>query len=244
MNIYNLNNNEIDLSTKNIYVLLLNFSMLNYQDYMTYLSDDEIQRVDNINNKIKKNQFVISRAIVKKLLSKYLSKIPNQIEFSYNKHGKPFVPEKYNNHSLEFNISHSDIYGLIAITLYYKIGVDIQRVNHDINIDSLSERFFSEDEKEQLMKFDKNKRADVFHNCWVKKESFIKAIGSGVAYGLDNFSVSLEENHRNYVLDLKNKKWYCYKLIEFENYKTALTMETKSNIFLSYKENYISNILH
>ena len=90
MNIYNLNNNEIDLSTKNIYVLLLNFSMLNYQDYMTYLSDDEIQRVDNINNKIKKNQFVISRAIVKKLLSKYLSKIPNQIEFSYNKHGKPF----------------------------------------------------------------------------------------------------------------------------------------------------------
>ena len=54
MNIYNLNNNEIDLSTKNIYVLLLNFSMLNYQDYMTYLSDDEIQRVDKINNKIKK----------------------------------------------------------------------------------------------------------------------------------------------------------------------------------------------
>ena len=54
MNIYNLNNNEIDLSTKNVYVLLLNFSMLNYQDYMTYLSDDEIQRVDNINNKIKK----------------------------------------------------------------------------------------------------------------------------------------------------------------------------------------------
>ena len=126
MNIYNLNNNEIDLSTKKIYVLLLNFSMLNYQDYMTYLSDDEIQRVDNINNKIKKNQFVISRAIVKKLLSKYLSKIPNQIEFSYNKHGKPFVPEKYNNHSLEFNISHSDIYGLIAITLDNKIGVDIR----------------------------------------------------------------------------------------------------------------------
>ena len=79
-----------------------------------------------------------------------MSKIPNQIEFSYNKHGKPFVPEKYNNHSLEFNISHSDIYGLIAITLDNKIGVDIQRVNHDINIDSLSERFFSEDEKEDL----------------------------------------------------------------------------------------------
>ena len=81
MNIYNLNNNEIDLSTKNIYVLILNFSMLNYQDYMTYLSDDEIQRVDNINNKIKKNQFVISRAIVKKLLSKYLSKFLMKLDY-------------------------------------------------------------------------------------------------------------------------------------------------------------------
>ena len=33
-----------------------------------------------------------------------------------------------------------------------------------------------------------------FYLGWVRKESFIKAIGMGVAYGLDRFSVSLNKN--------------------------------------------------
>ena len=53
----------------------------------------------------------------------------------------------------------------------------------------------------------------------------------GVAYGLDQFSVSLnkEDNSNVVISDYENKKWHCYDLIEIGNYKTALTT-CKNNI--------------
>ena len=236
----NLHYNKVNLSTENVHVLLINFSTFDFQNYMNYLTSNEIERLDNINNLNNRNQFVASRVVIKKILSKYLKKIPNKIEFSFNKHGKPFIRDKYHNHRFEFNISHSDIYGLIAITLDNKIGVDIQKINHDIDVDSLSSRFFSENEKTQLMNLDKSKKIDAFHLGWARKESFIKAIGEGVAYGLDSFTVSLEKNDTKSILDIKNKKWHCYNIIDFENYKTALTTEIKSKIITSSNEVDIS----
>ena len=106
------------------------------------------------------------------MLSTLLRKEADQIEFLYSQHGKPFINEKYYNHAIEFNISHSGIYGLIAITLDNKIGVDIQKIDPEVDYNSLSARFFSDNEKNELMKLDKNKRKDAFYLGWVRKESF------------------------------------------------------------------------
>ena len=106
------------------------------------------------------------------------------------------------------------------------MGLPIKKISVAVNNNDILHRFFSDNEKNELMKLDKNKRKDAFYLGWVRKESFIKAIGMGVAYGLDRFSVSLSKNdNANIVIsDLENKKWHCYDLIEFNNYKTALTI--------------------
>ena len=81
------------------------------------------------------------------------------------------------------------------------------------------------------MKLEKHEQQEAFYLGWVRKESFIKATGMGVAYGLDRFSVSLnkEDNSNVIISDYENKKWHCYDLIEIGNYKTALTT-CKNNI--------------
>ena len=81
------------------------------------------------------------------------------------------------------------------------------------------------------MKLEKHEHQEAFYLGWVRKESFIKATGMGVAYGLDQFSVSLnkEDNSNVIISDYENKKWHCYDLIEIGNYKTALTT-CKNNI--------------
>ena len=98
----------------------------------------------------KEHQFIIARGITKKILANTLEKEPYQIELLYNQHGKPFINEKYNNYTIEFNISHSGLYGLIAITLDNKVGIDIQKIKPEIDIEALSNRFFSDEERNEL----------------------------------------------------------------------------------------------
>ena len=42
------------------------------------------------------------------------------------------------------------------------------------DIKALSQRFFSDNERDELMKLAKNKQQDAFYLGWVRKESFIK----------------------------------------------------------------------
>jgi len=223
--------NDLNLTTEKVYVFLINLDLFDYTDFIGLLSNNEVKRADKMKTKKKKRQYIITRGMIKKLLSIIIDKDPHKIEFSYNHHGKPFINEKYNGYSVEFNTSHSGRYGLIAITLDNKVGVDIQKIKPEIDFRALSSRFFSNNERNELLKLEKHEQQEAFYLGWVRKESFIKATGMGVAYGLDQFSVSLnkEDNSNVIISDYENKKWHCYDLIEIGNYKTALTT-CKNNI--------------
>lgn len=222
---------KILLSTENIHVFLLDYNLYNYDAFFSYLSEEEIERANKLKIEEKKKQFIITRSLLRKLLSNALNKSATEINFSYGENKKPYIEEKYNNKSVEFNISHSCNYGLIAITLETSIGVDIEKINQEIDFESLSNRFFSEKEKLELNHLDDNKKIDAFYRGWVRKESFIKAIGKGIAFGLDRFSVSLNENKFSTVdVELASaEEWYCYDLMEIKNYKTALVSNKPGN---------------
>jgi len=215
------------LSDEQVHVFLFQLGLFNSKDLLPCLSEDEHNRAGKLKVEQKKNQFVITRGILRRLLSSSLGKEPREIMFSYEQHCKPVINDKFNNKSVEFNISHSGDYALIAMTLENKVGVDIEEINTEIDFQSLSNRFFSEMEKKELISLDRNEQLDAFYRAWVRKESFIKAIGKGVAFGLDRFSVSLEENKEAgmeiVITESLNNEWFCYDLINLDNYKTALT---------------------
>lgn len=230
---------KIELSNDKIHVFLLNLEEFNYKEFLFCLSEEESERAARLKVEEKKKQFVVTRAVLRKLLSKSLSKVEEEIVFLYGQHKKPYIENKLNNKSVEFNISHSGEYALIAITLDRKVGVDIEKINNDVDYQSLSKRFFSEKENKELDKTDKEKKLDAFYRAWVRKESFIKAIGKGIVFGLDNFSVSLGDNKKNKVnivsKDIDSEQWYCYDLMEVINYKTALTSCNESAEIIFYQ---------
>jgi 4'-phosphopantetheinyl transferase len=230
---------EIELSDEKIYVYLLQLSLFDYSELFCYLSEDERIRADRLKIDEKKKQFVITRGALKKLLSNSLDKPGENIEISYGEYKKPFIKEKINNKTVEFNVSHSGDYALIAITLKNKVGIDIEKINYDIDYSSLSNRFFSQQENKELLNIDKSKQLEVFYRVWARKESFIKAIGKGVAFGLDNFSVSIDEVNNTQIKihssNLSNEYWYCYDLMEPDNYKTALTSCNRGIDIISFQ---------
>jgi 4'-phosphopantetheinyl transferase len=224
---------KLVLSDNKIHVYLIQFNLFDSKKCIQYLSEDELIRAGKLKIEEKKDQFVITRSVLRLLLSSAVGKSYQDIEFFYGEHGKPSIKESLNKQPIEFNISHSGNYALIAITLSNKVGVDIEKINSDIDHQSLSKRFFSKQENNELQGIDEGQRGDVFYRIWSQKESFIKATGQGVAFGLERFSVSLEEGEQSGTVVTTtaslDEKWFTYNLLELDDYKTALTTSTKNS---------------
>ena len=108
----------------------------------------------------------------KELLKKVLDEYKIKKEIIYNSYGKPYLK----NNELYFNISHSYEYTVLVIS-NKEVGVDIEKITMRSKV---MEKVFDEDEK-KLIKSDED-----FTKIWVKKESYVKYLGMGLAYGLEN----------------------------------------------------------
>jgi len=153
------------------------------------LGEDERQRAERFRFPIDRRRFVMARATLREILGRYLQTAPEQLEFEYGEYGKPRLARPHT--SVRFNASRSGERALIACTQDHEIGVDIESLSRELEIDDLSRRFFTASESQKLATFPADRRKEAFLRCWTCKEAFIKAVGKGFSLGLDKFNVSL-----------------------------------------------------
>ncbi|HSG42930.1 MAG TPA: 4'-phosphopantetheinyl transferase superfamily protein [Anaerolineales bacterium] len=155
------------------------------------LSVDEMKRAYRFLFEADRHRFVVSHTSLRDILSRYLYKSPQDIEFAANEHGKPVIspPTK-----LDFNLSHSGDFALIGITHGKKIGVDVEKHRLDMEHKKIAQRFFSDKEISELQNLPDDQKITGFFNCWTRKEAYIKAHGLGLLLPLGDFDVSLSSN--------------------------------------------------
>ena len=117
-----------------------------------------------------------------------------------NEHGKPYIPDC----PLKFSISHSGNYAVVA-TAECEIGCDIQEIKAEPSM-KIADRFFRKSEQDYILGGDSEER---FFRLWVLKESYIKALGTGLATPLDSFEIAFE-NDKPYIKENSD-----YSLAEF-----------------------------
>ena len=158
------------------------------ETYQHTLSSSEIMRGNRFINKTDQVKFFQSKAILRQVLSMYLKIRPEKIEFEIGKNGKPYLV----NTDLQFNLSHSGDFLLIAVTKKNEIGVDVECVRKKQDFLSLAERFFTTSEYEAIKKLSSENQVAAFYRCWTRKEAFMKATGLGLSFGLSEFEVAVE----------------------------------------------------
>jgi 4'-phosphopantetheinyl transferase len=131
---------------------------------------------------------------------------------------------------LVFNVSHSHGIALYAITREREVGVDVEYVRHDMAGESIAERFFSAQEVARLRALPAEAQPLAFFNCWTRKEAFIKAIGEGLSFPLDQFEVSLDAKEPSAMVSLRDgpretSRWSLRALPVGEGYVAALVVE-------------------
>ena len=154
------------------------------------LSADEEAKAKRFHFKHDQQAYIIFHGMLREILANYLHvDHPRNLKFHVTEKGKPFLPDFP---ELTFNLSHTKHYALIAVAKNTKyLGIDIESNARETGFLPLAQRFFHPDEVAQLVSAPEEQQQMIFFQFWTAKEAFVKAVGEGVSFGLDNFSVAL-----------------------------------------------------
>jgi 4'-phosphopantetheinyl transferase len=163
------------------------------------LSSDELTRAARFHFARDRQHFVASRALLRTILAGYLDTLPDRITFFYSAKEKPALQHEHGS-DITFNVSHSGGIALMGFTRDRQIGVDIEQVRPDLDLEAIARRFFSPDEQKQLSVVPEEEQAEAFFRCWTRKEAYIKATGDGLSLPLSQFDVALRPTESSSLL--------------------------------------------
>lgn len=126
------------------------------------LSADERQRAERFHFQADRERHVVGRALARTLLGQLLGIGPPDIRFCTNEFGKPSVAPEQNRAEFQFNISHSGDIVLLALAAGRAVGVDVEQIRENVEIDALAERFFSARERADLASVAPHRRRAAF----------------------------------------------------------------------------------
>lgn len=157
-------------------------------ELMTLLSDDELGKARGLLREQARNNYIVSRGLLRTALAGYLCCEPRDLQFIVGEHGKPSLAE----YSLAFNLSHSGNVLVLAVSNLSTVGVDVETIKPRKSMHGIAQRCFSEREFQHWQQLSPAEQISQFFRLWTIKEAFVKAVGRGIALGLEHCQVDIE----------------------------------------------------
>ncbi len=198
--------------------------------YEKILADDELVRQGRFRFDRHRHRFLVARALVRSVLSRYADIEPDRWRFCANKYGKPEISRSMNRLGIRFNLSHTAGLIVCGVALNRDIGVDVENIERQSKTDGIASRYFSPEEIADLETLDETERKERFYRYWTLKESYVKARGIGLSLPLDRFAFHLKENEPiriSFAPDMNDDpdRWQ-FKLFEpLSNHPAAVSVE-------------------
>jgi 4'-phosphopantetheinyl transferase len=165
---------------------------------LALLSEDERIRALRFRQHQDRVRSAVTRAALRRLLSGRVMTPPEELRFVVSRFGKP---QLYDEPGIEFNVSHSGCFALIALSTSGQVGVDIEYRDRAIDAKSLAAYVFSDRERQSAPQTAKD-----FIALWVAKESVLKALGLGIPDHLQAVSV-LPSDGEGYEIAHNHPEW-------------------------------------
>jgi 4'-phosphopantetheinyl transferase len=195
-------------------------------EYLLLLSTDERERYDRFHFDVDRRHFLLTRALVRTVLSRYVATRPRDWRFHANRYGRPHIANvDSNSQHLSFNLSHTDGLVLLGVTAERQLGVDVESMTRSIPPEPAD--FLAAREVEALRSRD---RPSLFWDIWTLKESYIKARGLGLSIAMNQFSFSLDsdriEFEEQFTSPRAGPNWHFWQLYPSSSHVAAICMQT------------------
>jgi 4'-phosphopantetheinyl transferase len=160
-----------------------------HEAYRALLNGEEKQQELRFHFARDRRRYLVTRALVRTVLSRYGPLSPSDWIFSASDYGRPEIANKgVGAAALTFNISHTHSLIVLGVTRGRALGVDVENVHaREVSID-IADQFFSPTEVSALAGVAPDQQRERFFEYWTFKESYIKARGMGLSIPLDKFS--------------------------------------------------------
>lgn len=159
-------------------------------DRSAVLSPHEQARRARFRHATRRSEFVTARWLARRVLGAIVGVAPAALRLRIDEHGKPHL----DGHAcaFSFNVAHAGGHVVLAVTTRARVGVDVERLRDDLEWRPLANRYFSVLERRDLAALEGAAARRAFFAGWTRKEALVKAMGGGIASGLDQFDVNVD----------------------------------------------------
>lgn len=159
------------------------------KELFSLLSSSEQERARRFISPILTSRYTISQAALRLVLAQYAKQKPDKISFSYGPYKKPYLQD--NPLQIQFNVTHSNDFALIAISEGHEVGIDIEKLNPKTLQSNIAHSILSTDELNKFMAIPGEVKLEAFFAAWTHKESLLKLIGTGLYKEMKELNVPL-----------------------------------------------------
>lgn len=132
-----------------------------------------IRQIENSLYKGEQERAFIRYATTRIILGKAIGEDPKKVAILQDANNKPYLSD----YPIHFNLSHTANFAFLAYHPDRELGVDIEKIEQDIDLKNMPNVFMSPKEIE-LLNHSSNP-LEYFFIVWCGKEAYLKAIGIG-----------------------------------------------------------------
>jgi 4'-phosphopantetheinyl transferase len=194
---------------------------------LALLSPEEQRRAARFTHIPAREQNIVSRAMLRVLLGRYLDIAPTAVHLVAGDNGKPALAGR----ELYYNLSHTKGLAVYAVTARGEVGVDVEQVRSYPSHLDLATRYFTAREASAIRAQAGRGSESAFFHVWTRKEAFLKALGLGLAGGLERFEVSVPPDDPARILHIDGdrraaQRWTMVSLEPAAGYVATVAIET------------------
>lgn len=153
--------------------------------YLQQLSAPERQRLAGLRTDDARQQFLAARGLARELLCRY---DPEQHDWQLAPSGPPAVAERPD---WQLSLSHSGDWVAAALSRQ-PIGIDLEDRRRPRRYTAIARHYFHPEEADALIAAPAAQQAQRFLLSWTAREAYLKALGVGIAGGLQRLRVDFD----------------------------------------------------
>lgn len=155
-------------------------------DWRDVLGSAERTRVDHLAFEADRCRYVVAHVLARRVLGRYVGTAAADLRFVAacprcgGPHGKPALLDA-RAADLEFSISHSGDWAVVAVARRIPVGVDVERIEPSAVELAGAAEVLTDAERRVVARLPPGERPAAAVRYWVRKEAALKASGDGLA---------------------------------------------------------------
>jgi len=198
------------------------------------LSEEELERYRRFHFSADRHRHLISHALVRETLSRYVDLPAADWHFSQGDHGRPEIANP-DVPAIRFNLTHTAGLVCCIVTLEDDCGIDAEKVTTRHATHQIAQRMFSEAEHRELQQLEGLDHLKYFFTHWTLREAYVKARGIGISFPTSKVNFTVGEDNSVAVsfhpdIDDRYDNWHFRLLKPSEEHIAAVALRRSGGI--------------